>query len=98
MRFVDSLSPRSRITKSVHDSIRGCKRSTNGTYPTVFRRITWLRVMIVFLRVVYDDIQSFTVANNLSNISFRTVNDVGLRKCTVVAYDDDEQPFPCARR
>ena len=38
-------------------TVYGCKRSANGTYPTAFRRITWLRITIVFLRVVYEGIQ-----------------------------------------
>ena len=56
-------------------------------------------VLRSYFSVSYTKIYtSFPIANNLSYISFRTVGDVGMRKCTVVAYDDDEQPFPCARR
>ena len=43
--------------RNPYTTVYGCKRSPNGTYPTVFRRITWLHITIVFLRVVYEGIQ-----------------------------------------
>ena len=49
---------RSRVIKSIHATVYDCTRSTIQTYPTVFRRNTWLRIMIVSLRVVYESIQS----------------------------------------
>ena len=72
-----------RGLRNPYMTVYRCKRSTNGTYPTVFRRITWLRI---------------TIANDLSNMSFRTVNDVFMQKCTASIYDDDKQPFSCAPR
>ena len=92
------MSNPGRGLRNPYTTVYGCKRSTNGTYPTVFRRITWLRITIVFLRVVYEDIQSFTITNDLRNMSFRTVNDVRMQKRTANICIDDKQPFACARR
>ena len=52
-----SVTNPGRGFRNPYTTVYGCKRSTNGTYPTVFRRITWLRITIVFLRVVYEGIQ-----------------------------------------
>ena len=46
-----------REFRNPYTTVYGCKHSPNGTEPTVFCRITWLRITIVFLRVVYEGIQ-----------------------------------------
>ena len=71
--------PRSMITDSINDRLRPYTMA----YTTVFRRNTWLSITIVFLRVVYEGIRSFPIANDLSNRSYFTVNDRCTTKCRV---------------
>ena len=42
--------------------------------------------------------KSFTIENDLSNMSFKAVNDVCMQKCTENIYNDDKETFSCARR
>ena len=56
-------------------------------------------VLRSFFSVSYTRVyKSFTIENDLSNMSFRAVNDVCMQKCTENIYNDDKQPFSCARR
>ena len=40
----------------------------------------------------------FSVLQLYFSVSYRTVNDVRMQKRTPNIYEDDKQPFPCARR
>ena len=56
-------------------------------------------VLRSYFSVSYTKVyKSLTIANDLSNMSFRTVNDVYMQKRTANIYDDDKQPFSCTRR
>ena len=96
--------PRSMITDSINERLRPYTMA----YTTVFRRNTCLSITTVFLRVVYEGIQSFPIANDLSNTSYFTVNDRCTTKCRVfikmmininflVSVDDRILPYPIWR-
>ena len=52
-----------------------------------------------FFSVSYTRVyKSSTIVNDLSNMSFRAVNDVCMQKCTANIYDYDKQPFSRVRR
>ena len=52
-----------------------------------------------FFSVSYTTVyRSFTIEDDLSNMSFRAVNDVCMQKCTENIYNDDKQTFSCAHR
>ena len=56
-------------------------------------------VLRLFFSVSYTRVyKSFTTENDLSNMSFRAVNDVCMQKCTENIYNDDKQTFSCGRR
>ena len=73
-------------------------RSANGIFLTIFRQNTWLCITIVFFRVVYETLQPFTIASDLSSRSFRIVKDVCMTKTTTIIYGVEKQPFPDACR
>lgn len=88
-----------RRLRNPYTTVYDCTRSINGTYPAVLCRVTWLSITIVFHRFVYEGIQSFTIANDLSSTSSRVVNDGCARNFrAVLNNDDDKQPFPSIRR
>ena len=87
-----------RRLRNPYTTVYDCIRSINGTYPAVLCRVAWPSITIVFHRFVFEGIQSFPIANDLSSTSPRVVNDGCARNFRAVLNDDDKQPFSSIRR